>query len=503
MPDVFEIRDISKSFGRTEALRNVSATFTPGEIRALVGENGAGKSTLLSVIGGIQPPTTGDLVIGGVPVSLDRYTPASALQRGIAVVHQELALHDSMSAAENIFLARLPVNRAQLIKRSYMRKAADDLLEKVGAKFSSSERVENLSIANRQLVEIAKALAFEIKFLALDEPSSVLVGDELELLHTTMRKLADGGVAVAFVSHRLEEVLQVCDTYTVLKDGRVTGEGAIADTNKNDLVRLMVGRDLSASPKPDRGDNREVVLRASKLSLPGRLFDVDLDVRRGEILGIAGLVGSGRTTLAHSLFGIHRKMSGSVELKGAVVDIRSPSEALRNGIAYVPEDRKRDGLALQHSVGRNATLLKLRDLSRSRFISKLSESDLVARMVRVFKIRTSVDGREAMRSLSGGNQQKVVLAKWLEMKPDLLILDEPTRGIDIGSKEQIYDLLGDIAESGVGIIFISSELVEILALADRIAVMRDGHLVGVMEGADASEESIMALATREVRSSNG
>jgi len=493
------IRGVTKTFGRTTALDDVSISFEPGEIRALVGENGAGKSTLLSIIGGLVRPDSGELAIGGEPVGLARHNPITALDRGIAVVHQELALNDALSVAENIFLSRLPLRAGVFIDRRALYRRSAELLERVGARFSPRRRVETLSIANRQLVEIAKALAYETRFLALDEPSSVLVGDELELLHGLMRQLADDGVAVAFVSHRLDEVLQVCDTYTVLKDGQVTGSGDIAEADKALLVRLMVGRDVSEVFPPPHSAPGDPVMQMDGITVDGLLADIHLTVREGEIVGLAGLMGSGRTSLAKTLFGIHHPSRGSITIDGHVGTARSPAKAMAGGVAYLPEDRKLDGLALGHSVRWNASLLALKELSNQlSIIDTDDERTRVAKRIEDLAIRTAPEGSDLAGALSGGNQQKVVLGKWLETRPRLLVLDEPTRGIDVGAKEHIYELLRTIADDGVGVLFISSELVEIIGLCDRVVVMREGRVAGELPGDEADEESIVALATRDV-----
>jgi ABC-type sugar transport system ATPase subunit len=493
---VLALSRVSKRFGPNRALQDVSIAVHAGEIHALVGENGAGKSTLLNIVSGVvRPDAPSAMEIDGAAMEFGRYSPKAAQAAGISIVPQELAVIEPMSVAENIFLGREP-RRGPFMDRRTMRRRSREVLDRLGATFSPDTAVEKLSVAQLQLLEIAKALSFRARVVAMDEPSAVLAGDELERMFRVVHDLATEGVAVIYVSHRLDEVFEHCQRYTVLKDGRVAGSGAIADVGRRDLVRMMVGREVSES-FPARAETRgDVRLRVTGLSLRGKLHDVSFEARGGEILGLAGLMGSGRTTLGKAIFGAIPTTSGTVEVDGVRGPFRTPQDALRAGLAYLPEDRRREGLALRKSVRLNASLLALRKLAGPlRLVGRRAERTLVGRSVQDLAIRTAASGRDPAGQLSGGNQQKVVLAKWLVAGPRVLILDEPTRGIDVGTKEEIYRLLRSLAGQGHAVVVISSELIEVLGLADRILVLSDGRVMGEMPGTGATEEAIMALAT--------
>jgi ABC-type sugar transport system ATPase subunit len=487
---------VTRRFGPTLALDQVTVAFLPGEVHALVGENGAGKSTLINIAAGvIRPDPPSSMEVDGRAVDLARYSPRAAQQAGITVVPQELAVIEPMSAAENIFLGREP-SRGPFVDRAAMRRRAGAVLGRVGANFSPDEPVERLSIAQLQLVEIAKALSHQSRVVALDEPSAVLAGDELDRLFGIVHQLASDGVAVVYVSHRLAEVFDHCDRFTVLKDGRVVETGLVRDVRRKDLVRMMVGREVADEFPASTGSAGDVRLRVSGLSVQPKLQGIGFEARGGEIVGIAGLMGSGRTTLAKAIFGAI-PASGSVEVDGVSGPFRSPERALGAGLAYLPEDRRREGLAMQKTVRWNVSLLSLRRLAEGplRLIRQRTERDLIGRLVARLAIRTSPDGGDAAARLSGGNQQKVVLAKWLEADPRVLILDEPTRGIDIGTKEEIYGILRGLADRGLSVVVISSELIEVIGLADRILVLAEGRLAGELPGRTSTEEDVMRLAT--------
>jgi len=494
---VLELSGVTKRFGRTVALDGVDISFEPGTVHALVGENGAGKSTLLGIVAGFVPPDPpSEMRIAGQPVSFSQYSPKTAQRYGVAIVPQELAVVEPMTVAENIFLGREP-RRGPFLDVRAMRSRADELLSRLGANIPPDLPVERLSVAQLQLVEIAKALSYDSRFVALDEPSAVLAGEELERLFAVIHQLAADGVAVAYVSHRLDEVFAHCDRFTVLKDGQVVRSGAVADIRRGELVRMMVGREVADTFPPRATQAGDVRLRVSDLSVAGKLSGISLQVRAGEILGIAGLMGSGRTTLAKAIFGAITPSSGGVEVDGVRGPFRSPREALRAGLAYLPEDRRREGLATSKPVAPNVSLLALRKLVRGpgRLISARAERQLVRRLVEQLAIRTSPIGGDLAGRLSGGNQQKVVLAKWLEATPRVLILDEPTRGIDVGTKEEIYRILRSLAAQGLALVVISSELIEVLGLADRIIVIREGTVAGELAGEGSTEEAVMRLAT--------
>jgi ABC-type sugar transport system ATPase subunit len=494
------LSNASKRFGATQALDGVSVAFAPGEVHALVGENGAGKSTLLGIVSGVvRPDPPSAMEVGGRSVDLARWSPKVAQAAGISIVPQELAVIEPMTVAENIFLGREP-RRGPVLDRPGMRRRARELLARLGASFSPDEPVERLSVAQLQLVEIAKALSISSRVVAMDEPSAVLAGDELDGLFRVIHQLADAGVAVIYVSHRLDEVFAHCDRFTVLKDGQVAGFGLVRDVPRAELVRMMVGREIAETFPGRIGTAGRVRLEVSDLSVPGKLEAVSLQARAGEILGIAGLMGSGRTTLAKAIFGAVPATSGTVTVDEARGPFRSPRHALRAGLAYLPEDRHREGLALIKTVRWNVSLLGLGRLLRgvARLISPAAERDLVRRLVSQLSIRTTPSGEDLVGRLSGGNQQKVVLGKWLEAGPKVLILDEPTRGIDVATKEEIYALLRALTQQGLAVVVISSELIEVLGLADRILVLADGRVAGELPGEQATEEAVMRLATGPV-----
>ena len=497
MTQALVLANASKRFGATQALDGVSVTFAAGEVHALVGENGAGKSTLLGIVSGlVRPDPPSAMEINGRAVDLGRWSPKAAQAAGVSLVPQEPAVIEPMTVAENIFLGREP-RRGPVLDRNEMRRRAGELLARLGAGFSPDEPVERLSVAQLQLLEIAKALSISSRVVAMDEPSAVLAGDELDGLFRVIHQLADGGVAVIYVSHRLDEVFVHCDRFTVLKDGQVAGSGRVREVGRADLIRMMVGRELADTFPSRSGTPGRVRLEVTGLSVPGKLEAVSLQAREGEILGIAGLMGSGRTTLAKAVFGAVPATAGSVAVDGARGPFRSPRHALRAGVAYLPEDRRREGLAVTKTVRWNASLLALGRLlgGVARLIHPAAERDLVRRLVSRLSIRTAPSGEDLVGRLSGGNQQKVVLGKWLEAGPKVLILDEPTRGIDIGTKEEIYQLLRDLAEQGLAVVVISSELIEVLGLADRILVLAEGRVAGELSGQRATEEAVMRLAT--------
>jgi ABC-type sugar transport system ATPase subunit len=500
MTRALALSNTSKRFGATQALAGVSVAFAPGEVHALVGENGAGKSTLLGVVSGlVHPDPPSAMEIDGRPVDLGRWSPKAAQAAGVSMVPQEPAVIEPMTVAENIFLGREP-RRGPLLDRCGMRRRAAALLAQLGAGFSPDEPVERLGVAQLQLLEIAKALSISSRVVAMDEPSAVLAGDELDGLFRVIHQLADAGVAVIYVSHRLDEVFVHCDRFTVLKDGRVAGSGPVREVGRADLVRMMVGRELAETFPGRTGTPGRARLEVTDLSVPGKLEAVSLQAREGEILGIAGLMGSGRTTLAKAIFGAVPAASGSVAVDGARGPFRSPRHALAAGVAYLPEDRRREGLATAKTVRWNASLLALGRLlgGLARLIRPVAERELVGRLVSRLAIRTAPTGDDLVGRLSGGNQQKVVLGKWLEAGPKVLILDEPTRGIDIGTKEELYGLLRALADQGLAVVVISSELIEVLGLADRILVLAEGRVAGELPGPGATEEAVMGLATGSV-----
>jgi rhamnose transport system ATP-binding protein len=489
-PPAVALRGISKAFGPTQALSDVSLELRAGEVHALVGENGAGKSTLVKILAGIHVPDTGSIELAGEPIVLKG--PAHARDLGIAVVHQEPRLFPDLSVAENVYMGHAPTGPFGVDWRS-MRRQAEAIFTGLDVRIDSSAIVRGLSMADQQLIEIAKALSLDARVLILDEPTASLSAHEVARLFTIVRQTRDRGVAVLFVSHRLDEVFELCDVATVFRDGKHVVTAPTASLTTAALVRHMVGRAVTLFPKVESpvGD---MLLEVSGLTRGEAFRDVTFSVRAGEIVGMAGLVGAGRTEVARVLFGIDRPDAGEVRLAGSPVAFHSPSEALDAGIAYVPEDRHQDGLILDFSIASNVTLPILRRLFPRLLTREGTERAVANRYVEQFNVRaTGVD--QAVSALSGGNQQKVVLAKWLATNPRVLILDEPTRGIDIGAKVEVHRLIAELAAGGLGIVLISSDLPEVLAMSDRILVMHEGAITAEVAREEASEERVMFAAT--------
>ncbi len=486
-----EIRHVSKAFPNVQALTDVSLDIRAGEILAFMGENGAGKSTLLKIINGDYQPDAGTLTLDGKPLSFAN--PRDAHKAGIRVIYQEPEIIPGVDVAENIWLGELP-KRMGLLDRGRMNEQVRRSLTEYGFQDLLPIHLlgDQLSSAQRQLVEIMRALKSGVRVLALDEPTSSLTDDEVDRLFTLVRRLRDEGVAIIYVSHRIKEILQLCDRVAILRDGKLVAVRPAAELNDGEIVRLMVGRELSDVFQRRHAPSGSEVLRAENIQSNwhrGVSFRIDA----GEVVGFAGLVGAGRTELAKVIFGELPKNSGEVYLEGKPVSIHRPDDAIAKGIGFAPEDRKREGLILIRSVLENASLAILRRLSRFHFVRKGLERSVVTGYVERLRVRTpSVD--QEVGKLSGGNQQKVVLARWLAARPKVLILDEPTRGIDVGAKAEIYRLIDDLANEGLGIMFISSELPELLGLADRIYVMQNGRITGELSAAQASEEAVLALA---------
>ena len=490
-PGTLEIRGISKAFPNVLALTNVSLDIIPGEILAIMGENGAGKSTLLKIINGDYQPDVGTLSMDGRALSFSG--PRDSHRAGIRVIYQEPEIIPGVDVAENIWAGELPkrlglIDRRRLneqVRRSLAQYGFEDILP-------TDLLGDGLSSAQRQLVEIMRALKSGVRVLALDEPTSSLTNEEVNRLFALVRRLRDDGVAIIYVSHRIKEILQLCDRVAILRDGCLIGVKPSSELSEAEIVRLMVGRDLSdVFHRRPAGTGREV-LRVDHLHSDWH-SDVSFHINAGEVVGFAGLVGAGRTELAKVIFGELPKASGRVLLNGREVDIRRPDDAIAKGIGFAPEDRKREGLVLIRSVLENTSLAILQRLSRFHFVRRGLERSVAASFVERLRVRTpSID--QEVGKLSGGNQQKVVLARWLAARPGVLILDEPTRGIDVGAKAEIYNLIDELANEGLAIMFISSELPEILALSDRIYVMQNGRITGELQGATASEEAVLKLA---------
>ncbi|MBI5706921.1 MAG: sugar ABC transporter ATP-binding protein [Armatimonadetes bacterium] len=487
-----QVSDISMQFPAVLALDGVSLSFEPGEVHGIIGENGAGKSTLMRILSGLQKPTSGEISIGEPPTTVVFGGVRDAMRHGIAMIHQELNLVDTLSVAENVFLGREPTAGGRL-NRKLMNGRTREWLREVNASIEPQVLVGSLSLAEKQLVEIAKALSCEASILIMDEPTAVLSEAETDALFELIARLKAKGVTVLYISHRLPEVEQICDRVTVLRDGRLITTVLRGATSPTELAKLMVGRELGeVFPVRKLSTALEPVLAVEGLGDEELLSGVSFVLHPGEILGMAGLMGSGRTEVGEALVGLRRFRAGGIRVEGRPVSIGSPKQAARLGIAYVSEDRKDAGLVLGMDVVENTTLANLDAYARP-FISKDRERASTEAWVKQLDIKAG-NLRAPILFLSGGNQQKVALAKWLELKPKVLILDEPTRGVDVGAKREIYQLIHDLASQGMACLMISSELQELIGLCHRILVMRHGTVVGEVQGEGATEEEIMVLA---------
>lgn len=490
---VLEMRGITKTYPGVMALTGVDFNMMPGEVHALVGENGAGKSTLMKILAGADTRDSGRITIDGRDVQID--SPQEAMRLGVSIIYQEFNLVPYMNAAENIFLGREPASAVPgVIDFGKMYSDAQRIIEELGVKLDIRVSVNQLSIAQQQMVEIAKATSRKSRIIAMDEPSATLTDHELENLFNLIRRLKAEGVSIIYISHRLEEIFAIADRVTVLRDGTWVDTKPVSDTDREDIIRMMVGRELQDTIPKVAAEQGNVALEVRGLVRTGAINNVSFSVRRGEILGIAGLVGAGRSEVARAIFGADPLEHGQILIDGRPVVIRSPQDAIRQGIGLVTEDRKALGLILGMAVRENVSLANLGVLARLGFVSKRREKQVADDYVRDLLIKTpSIE--QAVQNLSGGNQQKVVLAKWLFTKSKILIFDEPTRGIDVGAKTEIYQLMNKLAADGAAIIMISSELPEVLGMSDRILVMHEGEIAGELSREEATQEKIMHLAT--------
>jgi len=496
---ILEMSGISKTFPGVKALSDVSLTVYPGEIHALMGENGAGKSTLMKILSGAyQADSGGEIRIAGKPVAING--PLAALHHGIATIYQELSLAPNLSVAENILLGR-EHRSGPMIDRRSMESACLNVLERLGVTFGPSTKVSELSMAERQLVEIARALIANARILIMDEPTTSLSSRETEALFALVRQLRAEGMAIIYISHRMAEVYELADRVSVLRDGTYVGTLVREEISAERLVRMMVGRDLSSFYKKDhdaKGSRGPVIFSVRNVGDGQRVFDCSFDLHQGETLGIAGLVGAGRTELARLIYGADRRTGGDITLQGQTLSIRRPEDAIEAGIVYLTEDRKHLGLFLDMTVRENVNLNVLsRDARAGKILNLKAARERAAAAIKALGIRVAGDV-VPVGSLSGGNQQKVLLSRLLETKPRVLILDEPTRGVDIGAKSEIYRLIDELVRQGVGVVVISSELPEIVGICDRVLVMREGRIAGEVGGTGRppiSQENIVAIAT--------
>lgn len=491
---MISVTGISKSFPGVRALNDVSFEVRAGEVHALLGENGSGKSTLTKIIGGLHMPDAGKITFDGKPVNWSK--PRDARDAGIHIIHQELVMFQDLTVAENIFISDQPTNRFGIVDYKAMETRADQALRQLGSNIDVRRLVKTLSVAEQQMVEIAKALVGTVKALILDEPTAVIAGREVELLFDRIAMLRSRGVAIVYISHRLEEIFQIADRVTVLKDGRFVATCDIGSVDRDRLVSMMVGRALSDYFPPRRPlrEDAPIVLEASNISVGHRIKDASFVLRAGEIVGLSGMVGSGRTELAMAVFGGIAMSSGTVRIEGKTFDRTSPAQSIRSGVGLLSENRKSEGLMMQMNIAANISAASLPEISNGIFLDWGREVRIARKEMDAFRV--AAPGPLAkVASLSGGNQQKVLFGRWVHACKRALLLDEPTRGVDVGAKADIYRLIRRLADEGLAILMISSELPEIIGMSDRTLVMRDGRIRGELRDEDITEQAIMALAT--------
>lgn len=489
---ILQIRGIVKTFPGVKALQGVNLDIYPGECHALLGENGAGKSTLIKILAGIHRQDAGDIILDGKKIKIPDVHSSKKL--GISVIHQELILVPYMTITENIFLGQELKQNILFIDKKVMKKEAQEVLDKFNLNLSADQHVASLSIAQQQMVEIAKALSVDARIIIMDEPTAALTNRETDQLFLLVEKMKMKNIAIIFISHRMDELYKLSEKITVIRDGQYIGTCITKETNRKDLIAMMVGRSLEDFYQKKTHKKGNVILQVNKLNRSGVLKDISFSLKKGEILGLSGIVGAGRTELARALFGIDTIDSGEILIDGKLVFINKPGDAMNLDIGFVPEDRKRQGLFLQETLGFNISIQSLKGCFRLIQFSKKIENRIIQNGIKSLSIK-SYSKKQKISELSGGNQQKAVIAKWLARHPDILILDEPTRGIDIGAKTEIYKIISSLAASGVAIIMISSELPEILNMSDRILVMYKGQITGELAGSEATQEKIMHYAT--------
>ncbi len=499
---LLKVKNISKDFSGGYALKNVDLQIYPGEVTAIIGENGAGKSTLMKIVSGVHTQYEGTVELNGKAIHFKN--PKDAAEKGIVIIHQELNLIPYLSITENLFLGKELTNRFGLLDYPKMNKKAKELLSRLQLDINPSTTLNQLRVGHQQIVEIAKALLLESKVLIMDEPSSAISDNEVKLLFEIIRNLKSKGVAIVYISHKINELFEIADRFAVLRDGKNAGSGSMGDTTHDQLIQMMVGRDLKDSFEKKRVQHGKELLRVENLSLQNPknkndflVHDVSFTLHKGEVLGIAGLMGAGRTEVLEAIFGLFPKqVSGKIYIEEQAIQIKSISDAIAAGIGFVPEDRKLQGLILGMSVEMNTTLANLEEVSRFGFLSKKKEASISSYYINTLNTKVASPKMD-VQTLSGGNQQKIVIAKWLATKPKILLLDEPTRGIDVGAKSEIYKLIGELAARGIGIIVVSSELPEILAIADNIFVLSESKLTATLNRNEANEENIMRAALIE------
>jgi inositol transport system ATP-binding protein len=490
---LLEVEHVSKAFPGVQALDDVQFRLKPGHVHALMGENGAGKSTLMKIIAGIYAPDSGSFRLKGREVRLA--SPLDALRYGIAMIHQELNLMNYMTVAENIWIRREPRNRLGFVRHDEMRRRTSDLFERLDINIDPDAEVRDLSVANRQMVEIAKAVSYDSDVLIMDEPTSALTEKEVSHLFKIIRALKAEGKGVIYITHKMSELFEIADEVSVFRDGRFVGEHPAESVTRDDIIRLMVGREITQMFPKMSVPIGDVMLSVRNLCLEGHFHDISFDIRKGEILGFAGLVGSGRSNVAETLFGVTAATSGTIAIEGREIVISNPGVAMDAGMAFLTEDRKESGCFLLLDIMANMQVALLRrGHARAGFVKQRGIEKLCQEQRARLRIRTP-DLQEPILNLSGGNQQKVLIARWLMTRPRILILDEPTRGIDVGAKAEIHRLITELAGRGVAVMMISSEMPEVLGMSDRILVMHEGRLTGILDRDEASQVKIMELAS--------
>lgn len=484
---------ITKAFSGNVVLRDVQFSVADGEIHALMGENGAGKSTMMKILTGIYTRDAGEVKVDGKPVVFN--SPKEAEELGIAVIHQELNILPHLSVAENLFLGKeKTIGRTGILRTRQMNKEATDILKRLGLDLDVRQPAGNLSVGKQQIIEIAKAINSNAKYIVMDEPTAALTDREISTLFTTIRELKAKGISFVYISHRMEEIFAICDRITILRDGEYVGVRTIKDTTFDEIVQMMVGRELGERFPARQSEIGDVQLEVQGLTCTDVCSDVSFTVRKGEVVAVAGLMGAGRTEVAQTIFGYRKKTKGDILIGGKKVSIKNPIQAMQQGIAFVTEDRKTEGLVLDFTIKENMMMTNLDTISKSGIIQAKRETEIAQDYIEQLKIRCA-SSSQSVKSLSGGNQQKVVIAKWLGTKPSLLILDEPTRGVDIGAKKEIYSIVNKLAEQGVAILMISSELPEVIGMADRVMVMHEGKQTAMLSKDQVTQEMIMHYAT--------
>lgn len=487
-----EMHGINKAFGSNKVLKNAGVTIGDSEIHALMGENGAGKSTLMKILTGVYSKDSGVIKVDGEEVSYNH--PKEAEKAGIVFIYQELNTLAELTVEENLFLGKEISNKFGILDKTAMRKKAEETLKRLGVKIPLDAVMSSLSVGQQQMIEIAKAFMVDARLIIMDEPTAALTPSETDFLFEIIRKLKSEGVSMVYISHRMEEIFELCDRITILRDGEYIGDKNIADTDMNEIVKMMIGREIGER-FPKRTNNiSDVVLSVEGLTKKGMFEDISFSVRGGEVLGVSGLMGAGRTEIMNSIFGVIKPDSGNIVIDGKSVEIKSPAMAKKMKIGFITEDRKTEGLLLEESIRTNISLTNLDEISKYTVISNKLETWLAEKGVSELFIKC-FGINHLCKNLSGGNQQKVVFAKWIFTNPRVLILDEPTRGVDIGAKKEIYNIINKLAERGVAVIMVSSELPEVIGMSDRVMVVHEGRVSGILDKAEATQENIMVLAT--------